>query len=104
MTRSTESIRNGFADDVSGAMSSAEDTLRRVGAETSDRAREFRSQVETKLGNAKGRLQDFQGEAVDRAKAAASMTDGYVRNRPWQVLGVAAIVGIAIGLLMNRRN
>ena len=104
MARSIQSIRNGLVDDMSGVLTDAEDTLKRASAETGDRARELRSQVESKLRSAKGRLQDFQGEAMDRAKAAASVTDDYVRDRPWQVMGVAAIIGVAIGLMLNRRS
>ncbi|MEO8133361.1 MAG: DUF883 family protein [Betaproteobacteria bacterium] len=104
MAKSIESIRNGLVEDISGVLSDAEDTLKRAGAETGDRARELRSQVESKLQNAKVRLQDFQGEAIGRAKAAATVTDEYVRDRPWQVIGAVAVIGVAIGLLLNRRS
>ena len=36
---------------------------------------------------------------MDRAKAAARATDEYVRDNPWQALGVAAAVGFLIGLV-----
>ncbi|MEO8135973.1 MAG: DUF883 family protein [Betaproteobacteria bacterium] len=104
MARTIGSISNGFVDDMSGVLSDAEDTLRRAGDETGDKARELRSQVQSKLKNAKVRLQDFQGEAIGRAKAAATVTDEYVRDRPWQMIGAVAVIGIAIGLLLNRRS
>ena len=104
MAKSTENIRKGFVDDLSGVLSDAEDTLKRAGAETGDKARDLRAQVESKLQAAKERLQDFQGEAIGRAKAAANVTDEYARENPWQLIGVAAVVGIAIGLLLNRRS
>jgi ElaB/YqjD/DUF883 family membrane-anchored ribosome-binding protein len=31
------------------------------------------------------------------------MTDDYVHENPWQVVGVAAAVGFLVGLMMNRR-
>ena len=49
------------------------------------------------------KLQELEGEAVDRAKAAARYTDDYVHDHPWQAIGIAAGVGLAVGLLMNRR-
>ena len=45
----------------------------------------------------------MQDDALDRAKATARATDEYVRDNPWQALGVAAAVGVLVGLLMSRR-
>jgi ElaB/YqjD/DUF883 family membrane-anchored ribosome-binding protein len=84
-------------------MSEAQDMLQRAASETGDKARDLRSQVETKLLHAKLRLQELEGEAVDRAKNAARATDDYVHDHPWQAIGVAAIIGFVVGLLMNRR-
>ena len=58
--------------------------------ETGDKARDLRSQVEARLLSAKLKLQELEGEAVDRAKAAARVTDDYVHDHPWQAIGVAA--------------
>ena len=56
-----------------------------------------------KLLTAKLRLQELEGQAVDRAKEAARATDDYVHSHPWQAIGIAAGIGVAIGLLLNRR-
>ena len=53
--------------------------------------------------SAKQKLQDLEGEAVDRAKAAARVTDDYVHDHPWQSIGVGIAIGFALGLMMNRR-
>ena len=81
----------------------AEDLLKKASNETGDRARDLRSQVESKLLPAKLRLQEFQGDALDRAKSAAGTTDDYVHDNPWPVIGAAAAIGFLAGLLMNRR-
>jgi ElaB/YqjD/DUF883 family membrane-anchored ribosome-binding protein len=48
-------------------------------------------------------MQEIEGEAVDQAKRAARATDDYVHDNPWQAIGIAAAVGMLLGLLMNRR-
>ena len=103
MSENTESAANKLVDDLSAVLAEAEDMLKRAAIETGDKARDLRSQVETKLLRAKLRLQEIEGEAVDRAKAAARATDDYVHDNPWQAIGVAAAVGFVVGLLMNRR-
>lgn len=95
--------RDQLVDDFSAVLSEAEDLLKKASNETGDRARDLRSQVEAKLLAAKLRLQELEGEAVDRAKAAARVTDDFVHDHPWSVIGAAAAIGFVAGLLMNRR-
>ena len=100
----SEMSREKLVDDFATVLAEAEEMLKRAATETGDKAKDLRSQVETKLLHAKLRLQELEGEAVDRAKAAARATDDYVHDNPWQAIGVAAAIGVAIGLLLNRRS
>jgi len=99
--------RDRLVDDFSNVLSEAEDLLQKANRETGDKARDLRSQVEARLLSAKQKLGDLEDEAIERAKAAARYTDDYVHDHPWQSMGmavaVAAALGVAIGLLMQRR-
>ena len=103
MSENTETTRESLVDDLAAVLAEAEEMLRRAAAETGDKARDLRSQVETNLLRAKLRLQEIEGEAVDRAKDAARVADDYVHDNPWKAVGVAAAIGLAVGLLLNRR-
>jgi ElaB/YqjD/DUF883 family membrane-anchored ribosome-binding protein len=50
------------------------------------------------------RLADIEARAVARTKAAAAESDRYVRDHPWQAIGVAGAVGFLIGLVLTKRN
>ena len=100
---SFERTRDNLVDDFSAVLAEAEHLLKKASNETGDRARDLRQQVESKLLSAKLRLQELQGEAMDRARSAARATDDYVHDNPWQVIGAAAAIGFLAGLLMNRR-
>ena len=93
--------RETLLDDFSTMLTEAEELLKRAGNETGERAKDLRAQVEAKLLSAKLRLQELEG--VDRARAAARVTDDYVHDNPWAAIGAAAATGFLIGLLMNRR-
>lgn len=95
--------RESLLDDFSAMLTEAEELLRRAGNETGERAKDLRAQVEAKLLAAKLKLQELEGEAFDRAKAAARVTDDYVHDNPWGAIGVAAAAGFLIGLLITRR-
>src|SRR5947207_10520203 len=98
-----ERTRKSLVKDFGDVLAEAETLLKQAAAETGERASDLRSQVEAKLMAAKLKLQDLQDDAVDRAKAAARVTDDYVRDNPWQAIGAAAAVGFLVGVLISRR-
>ena len=55
------------------------------------------------LKSGKYTLSELQGVLVDKTKVAARTTDEYVHDNPWAVVGIAAGVGLVLGLLMGRR-
>jgi ElaB/YqjD/DUF883 family membrane-anchored ribosome-binding protein len=95
--------RKSTVKDFSDALDDANTLLREAAAETGERASDLRSQVAAKLLSAKLKLQDLQDDAVDRAKAAARVTDDFVRDNPWQAMGAAAALGFLGGVLISRR-
>ena len=46
-----------------------------------------------------GRIADVRRRARDMLSAG----DGYVRDRPWQSAGIAALAGVIVGILVGRR-
>ena len=72
-----------------------------------EKTQALRASVEQNLRLAKERLNEFQDAAVQRTRAAAKATDEYVHTNPWQSIAIAAglgaIIGIVVGLLLNRR-
>ncbi len=98
-----ENTRDKLVDEFSSVLSEAETLLDKATKETGEKARDLRSQVESRLLSAKLRLQELEGRAREGAKQAARATDDYVHDHPWQAIGAAAAVGFVVGLLMNRR-
>ena len=103
MTENVDSFRERLVDDFATVLAEAEDMLTRAANETGEKARDLRAQVETKLLRAKLRLQELEADARERTKAAARMTDDYVHDNPWQAIGIAAAVGLLVGMLVSRR-
>ncbi|HEY1461110.1 MAG TPA: DUF883 family protein [Casimicrobiaceae bacterium] len=98
-----ERSRDALVKDFTEVLTEADALLKQATKESGEKASDLRAQVEAKLRNAKMKLQDMQDDALDRAKATARATDEYVHDNPWQALGVAAAVGVLIGLLISRR-
>ena len=98
-----EQTRDQIVDQFSSVITEAETLLNKATHETGEKARDLRSQAEARLQSAKLKLQELQGQAVDRAKDAAKATDDYVHDNPWGAIGAAAAAGFLIGLLLSRR-
>ena len=51
----------------------------------------------------KGRLVRLDSAVREQAKDAATAADDLVHENPWAAVGVAAVAGIVIGVLISRR-
>ena len=84
-------------------MSDAEALLKATSAQTGEKIQEVRARAEESLRVAKERLTAAEEEALRRAREFADATEEYVRDNPWQSVGIAAGVGLVLGLLISRR-
>ncbi|WP_151704005.1 DUF883 family protein [Nitrincola alkalilacustris] len=64
---------------------------------------EVRAAAEESLKVAKARLADEGVDLMDKTKDTAKATDAYIHDNPWQAIGIAAGVGLLVGLLSGRR-
>ncbi|MDP2230854.1 YqjD family protein [Methylotenera sp.] len=63
----------------------------------------LRTRAEESLAVAKEKMAEAQDALIEKSKVAAKATDEYVHENPWTSVGVAAGVGLVIGLLIGRR-
>jgi ElaB/YqjD/DUF883 family membrane-anchored ribosome-binding protein len=98
-----ERSRDALVRDFGDVLGEAEKLLKQAARESGDKAAELRGQVEAKLQAAKVQLSDLQDDAAEKARIAARATDDYVRDNPWQAIGVATAVGLLVGMLLARR-
>ena len=89
--------------DLKTVMNDAEALLRATSTQTGEKIQEVRARAEESLRQAKARLSSIEDEALRRAREVADATDEYVRGNPWQSVGIAAGVGLLLGLLLARR-
>jgi ElaB/YqjD/DUF883 family membrane-anchored ribosome-binding protein len=90
-------------DDLTAVIRDAESLLRATASQTGDRVEEIRARAEDTVRQAKARLEGVEEQALERARVFAGEADEYVRGNPWAAVGIAAGVGLVLGLLMSRR-
>src|SRR5512143_2397158 len=103
MNDMTQVTKDKLVSDFRLVVADAEELLRLTANQAGDKATELRARVQDHLVNAKQKLADADIALRDNAKAVARATDDYVRDNPWRAVGVAAGVGLLVGLLIGRR-
>ena len=81
----------------------AEALLKATAGQSGEAVAAMRAKVGESLAVAKVKLTEAEELALETAKAAAAATDEYVHEHPWHAVGIAAGIGLVIGLLIGRR-
>jgi len=90
-------------EDLHTVVRDAEDLLKATASQAGEKIQQARARAEESVRQAKERLAGVEEEALARARAIANDADKYVRDKPWQAVGLAAAVGLVLGLLIGRR-
>ena len=80
-----------------------EDLIKRVADIESPEIQKIRAKVRVALMLAKSAVQDGAVQVRRQARQAAHTTDAYLRDYPWQALGLGTLLGFGVGVLIARR-
>lgn len=89
--------------DLATVMRDAEALLHASAAQGGEKAEEARARIRESLHNAKARLLEAERAAVRHGEEAVAATEARIRSNPWQSVGIAAAVGLVMGVLLARR-
>jgi ElaB/YqjD/DUF883 family membrane-anchored ribosome-binding protein len=91
-------------EELHAVVRDAEALLNATANQTGERIDAVRQRAEESLKQAKSRLSVAQDEVLQGAREAFESTESYLKKNPWQSVGIAAGVGLVIGLLLRRRD
>ena len=99
----TQSHKEKLVGDLKLVIADAEELLKLTAGQVGDRASEMRMRMQARMEQAKADLVDLQDMAVVRVRDAGRAADAYVQDNPWRAVGIAAGVGLVVGMLISRR-
>ena len=73
-----------------------------IGETTASHLENITDQIEEGIQKGRYTWSEIQETVTTKTKAAAEATDAYVHENPWKVVGMAAGLGLIIGLLLGR--
>ena len=105
--QSVSDTARGVGDNANGQvrnfLDNVEDLTRALkDVDTPDIAK-VRAKVKIALAAAQSAMADTASQLRDQAQQVGRQTDTFVRDNPWQVIGIAALVGLAVGIFASRR-
>jgi ElaB/YqjD/DUF883 family membrane-anchored ribosome-binding protein len=89
--------------DLKVVVADAEELLRATASQAGEKVSAARERIQASLATAKVKLTDAERVLVDKTKETAKAADEYVRENPWQAVGIAAAAGLVLGVLISRR-
>jgi ElaB/YqjD/DUF883 family membrane-anchored ribosome-binding protein len=94
--------RQKIAEDLRTLVSDTEELLRLTASASGEQIDVLRARLRERLDDAKSALADASSVARGKYRVAADNADQYVRDNPWQAVGVGVGVGILLGVLAAR--
>ena len=88
--------------DLQLVVTDAEELLRATAGQAGEKVSAARERIQDSLEAARARLVVAQEAALEKTREAARATDEYVNDNPWRAVGIAAGVGLVVGLLISR--
>ena len=89
--------------DLNAVITDAEALLKLTASETGSKFSGVRDKLEESLRATRARVAEMEEVVVAQAKAAAAAADDYVHENPWPSIGIAAAVGLVLGVLIGRK-
>lgn len=90
-------------EDLHLVIRDAEALLQATAGQAGERLHDLRQRTQATLASARERLAAAERSAAREIRAAAADADEFVHDKPWQAVGIAAGVGLLVGLLIGRR-
>ena len=103
MTDQSTVTKEKLVADLKLVIADADELLRATASQAGEKVGELRVRMQENLTSARHKLADAEAALKEKSREVARATDDYVHDHPWKSIGVAAGVGLLVGLLIGRR-
>ena len=98
---SMNSMKRTASTELGNLITDVEDLLKRVANVSDVDIEQIRTRVEDKIEAAKETLAESGWQVAKTARQVAKVTDDYVRQSPWQSVGIAVLAGAFVGYAVS---
>ncbi|MDO5070780.1 DUF883 family protein [Neisseria sp. Dent CA1/247] len=103
MKQDFEQQKDELMKEIRSVLSDVEE-LYNTGVEAgTEEAKALKVKLQDKLSAAKAKFYDFEDQAARKVKNTAKQADELIQDKPYYAMGFAALAGLVVGVLLNRR-
>jgi ElaB/YqjD/DUF883 family membrane-anchored ribosome-binding protein len=102
-TTTTEPTFDALVDEFRALVGSMEDVFSAAAGGSGEKLTELKGQAEANLKKAKATLGDMERRTTGKARTIAADSEDYVHESPWTAIGIAATIGLLLGVLIRRK-
>ncbi len=99
-----DSMAAGVSREFSHFISDIEDLLKETATLSGDELSRANAVINARVNAAKASLDGFGDSVADQLRKSSALTNEYVHEQPWKVIGVAAAAAFAFGWLFTRQR
>ena len=103
MTAKTSEHADQLIDEFKSLIADAEALIKATQDHPSETIGNLGNKALETISDAKKKISSFESDLADKAKVVAEGADDFVHRNPWEAIGVAAGLGLLIGLFIRRR-
>lgn len=103
MKQDFEQQKEALMKEIRSVLNEVEELYNNGVESGSEEAKALKAKLQDKLHTAKTKLHDFEEQAARKVKHTAKQADELVQEKPYYAMGFAALAGLVVGVLLNRR-
>jgi ElaB/YqjD/DUF883 family membrane-anchored ribosome-binding protein len=104
MSDGISDIKAAATTEIKSLIADVEDLMARITDLKDADVVRVRGKVQRAIDATKQSLSEGAGAIREHAQKAVGTADDFVRDSPWQAVGIAALVGAVVGILATRRS
>lgn len=97
-----EGTADKLVSDLKALIGDTEALLKATASQAGEQVAAVRRRIEDSLKEGKETLADAEDILIERTKDAVVAACDYVQKNPWSAVGIAAGIGLVLGLLIRR--
>jgi len=107
LNNSKHQVQESSADvlkEFKSFLNDVEDLVQSTSTLTGEDLAKAKTQLKHRISSAKETIGEASGNILQQARRTASITNHYVHEQPWTVLGTGVAVSFLLGFLLARRD
>jgi ElaB/YqjD/DUF883 family membrane-anchored ribosome-binding protein len=104
LSNGVNDVKAAASSEIRNLIADVEDLMARIADLKDADVVRVRCKVQRAIDATKQSLTEGADAVRQHAQGIATATDDLVRDNPWQAVGIAALVGVVVGILATRRS